>query len=442
MFSRSDSPESSTTRPSHSARLPVEILEMIIVHLIYNTRSLLACSLTCYSLYIVTVPHPHHTLITQTYRRYPDRKLKLPKPLWDVYNLGLPPLVKKFHICGAERSDCRVFSPKLFSWCTLRHFTALANVQELGIDHLDIPSFIPRINRYFGHSLPTVHSLALGEPQGSRRQIIYFIGLFKHLEDLKLIYDKVDSQDEPADDLTLVPAFLPPLRGRLTVTCFTRVGILKDMIDLLGGIRFRYMSLFNVVGMRLLLDACAETLETLQLHPTDPRGKELSPSGLQVLTGNFTGVSSIRDFDLSRNKALRTLEVTGRGIVCALFQAGSLEATTGPLAHALSTIASSAFTEVTIFYRDYDFLGVVDQQFKVFRAMRKIRGFQLVLCADTWDGVGNYTMGVLKRGVAVDEAKRGLGGNFPEPLVIHSPRGSHPQKTEFFAPSNKPWIPL
>jgi len=142
-----------------------------------------------------------------------------------------------------------------------------------GIDYLDIPSFIPKIQQYFGHFLPAVHSLALREPRGSRRQIIYFIGLFKHLEDLKLIYDKVNSQGEPEDDPTLVPPFIPPLRGRLTVTCLTRVGILEDMIDLFGGIRFRYMSLFNVVEMRLLLDACAETLETLRLHLTDPRGK-------------------------------------------------------------------------------------------------------------------------------------------------------------------------
>ena len=110
------------------------------------------------------------------------------------------------------------------------------------------------------------------------------------------------------------------------------------MIGLFGGIRFRYMSLFNVVGMRLLLDACAETLETLRLHPSDPRGKELSPSGLQMLTGDFAGVSSIRDFDLSRNKFLQTLEITSHDIVCALSQAGSLDTATGHFAYALSTI--------------------------------------------------------------------------------------------------------
>ena len=189
--------------------------------------------------------------------------------------LGLLPLVKKFEVHEARFDDGDVFSPKRFNSDILRQFSALSNVQELGMDRLDIPKFMPRIRRYFGHFLPTVRSLTLREPEGSRRQIIYFIGLFQHLEDLKLLYYWTDSQEEPVDDLTLVPLFAPPLRGRLTMTCSTWVGLLEDMIDLFGGIRFRYMDLYYVNGMQLLLDACAETLETLRLYPTDLCGKEV-----------------------------------------------------------------------------------------------------------------------------------------------------------------------
>ena len=136
----------------------MEILEIITVHLTYDRRSPIACSLTCYSWHIVTVPHLHHTLITQTYDWEGDSKLMWPKPLWNVYDLGLLPLVKKFHISGARFLNLPIFSPKRLSWCTLRHFTALTNVQELGIDYLDIPGFIPKIDRYFGHFLPMVQS--------------------------------------------------------------------------------------------------------------------------------------------------------------------------------------------------------------------------------------------------------------------------------------------
>ena len=95
---------------------------------------------------------------------------------------------------------------------------------------------MPNVRQCFGHFSPTVQSLALRKPKGeSRRQIFFFIGLFQHLEDVKLLYDSVDFQEEPADDLALIPSFVPPLHGRLTMTCFTRVGILEDMIGLFGG---------------------------------------------------------------------------------------------------------------------------------------------------------------------------------------------------------------
>jgi len=136
------------------------------------------------------------------------------------------------------------------------------------IDHLDIPSFMPRIQQYFGHFLPTVQELCLTNPNGSHRQIIYFIGLFQHLEDLNLIY--IES-GELTNDLALFPFFTPPLRGWLKLTCVRRVELLKDMIDLFGGLRFRWMDLFDVDGRPLLLGACANTLEILRLYPADPR---------------------------------------------------------------------------------------------------------------------------------------------------------------------------
>ena len=50
-------------------------------------------------------------------------------------------------------------------------------------------------------------------------------------------------------------------------------------MDLFKGIRFHHMELFDVDGMRVLMDACAETLETLRVYPTDPRGEQLSLKG-------------------------------------------------------------------------------------------------------------------------------------------------------------------
>jgi hypothetical protein len=461
MRSGGASPEISTTSSSPASRLPQEIVEMIIVHLIYDTRSLLACSLTCYSWYIATVPHLHHTLITPAYHWSMNKKFMWPKPLRNMHKLGLLSLVKKFQIevDHLRAYHFRRFSSTRFNCCTLRHFFALTNVQELGIDHLDIPSFMPRIQRYFQHLSPTVRSLTLREPKGSRRQILYFIGLFEHLEDLKLLYDYngVKFQEEPADDQTLVPPFVPPLRGRLTIMYFTRVGLLEEMIDLFGGIRFRYMDLYDVDGTRLLLNACAETLESLRLYPPDPRGKELALISVRTLVDSFAAISSLRDFDLSRSKSLRTLEIWAR-----YFDDTYL------LIYALSTITSPVFSEVTLFYRDLDIHGVKapmwpnkwptlrpvlrderakeaachEWRFNAFRKMHKVRNFQLVLCADVWDGVGRYVVRMLKQGIAAEKAKRGFDSIFPEPPVIYSPRGSGQDWYESWGGTHGPWIPL
>ena len=78
----------------------------------------------------------------------------------------------------------------------------------------------------------------------------------------------------PAGPLDTCPTLRSPLRGRLEVSRVGAAGLLEDMVHLFGGIRFWHIVLFNVTETQLLLTARAETLETLQLYPTDPRGKQ------------------------------------------------------------------------------------------------------------------------------------------------------------------------
>jgi len=58
------------------------------------------------------------------------------------------------------------------------------------------------------------------------------------------------------------------------------------------------------------------------------------------------------------------------------------------------------------------------RQFEVFREMRKVRSFRLVLCVDVWDRVGEYAKQVLKQAVVVERAEVGFDGLFPEPLLV------------------------
>lgn len=240
---------------------------MIIAHLAYDTHSLLACCLTCSSWYIAAAPYLHHTLITPTFRCGP--KLWWPDSFQDMHELGLFPLVKRLQIQGTgyKRDRGTTFSPEQFDHHILHQFSSLTNIRELGINDLDIPGFMPEIRRYFNHFLPTVRSLSLVKPRGSCRQIIFFIGLFQHLEDLTLYGIFLESRGGSLDDAMLFPSSIPPLRGRLEVQYCKGVGVLEDMISLFGGIRFCHLHLMEADGVQLLLNACAKTLETLGFSP-------------------------------------------------------------------------------------------------------------------------------------------------------------------------------
>ena len=257
------------------ANLPQELIEVIISYFIYDVHTLLACSMTCNSWYTAAVPHLHHSLTTD--RTYCSPKLSAkylwPVPLQNSYHLGLLPLVKRFRFRTGTFPP-EGFTPKRLDNRTFRYFSALKNLQELGIDALQVSSFMPDIRRYFGHFAPTLRLLALGEPNGSSREILYFIGLFPYLQDLKICYYLPVKREESVADPKLVPLFVPPLRGRLILRCFTRGRLVEEMITFFGGLRFCYMDLLRVTCVQLLLDACSETLETFRVYPIDDFGED------------------------------------------------------------------------------------------------------------------------------------------------------------------------
>ena len=272
-FFREGAPKVSTTRSSPITDLPKHIVGIILSHLTYDTPTLLACSLTCYSWYIAAVSHLHHSLTIDNERFVHwlrARKRHWPGTLKRLHDLGLLPLVKRLRV---RLDHDHPFGPKQLRGRTMRYFSALANLQELEICHLQVSSFTPNIKRCFGHLSPTLRSLALQQPRGSCRQILYLVGLFPNLQDFKLEQDFIEDEQESAVDLTPTPLSTPPLRGWLTLTCCTKRMLLKEMIALFGGLRFRHMDIFGVTFVHTLLDACTETLETLRLYPTDPCGE-------------------------------------------------------------------------------------------------------------------------------------------------------------------------
>ena len=442
--------ETPLSRHSQPAGLAQELVETIISFLVYDIIALLACSTTCYSWYIAAVPHLHYSLTTDERRYWGYEKYNWPRPLREYHKHGLLSFVKRLSIripCGYPPAEFE-FTPKWLGGRSLSHFSALTNLQELGIDHLKLSSFVPSMNHYFGHLAPTLRFLALAWPNGTSRQIIYFIGLFPQLQDLKLSYPFCRTVQDWMGGTSLVPLSIPPLRGCLTLTSsFAADKFVTDMIALFGGLRFRRMELFAVMDTRLLLHTCAETLDTLRLYPTDPFGMFFpflfvgkSTSGLMLVHSIVDGRGPGWHFDLSRNKSLRTLETTAASITAK-------HAAQNFLTTVLSTISSPLPLDVIIDYDDVDVDRVRyltspgtftcpltledeitknvlrhEQRFKLFREMYRVRGFRLVLCADVFNHSVGPAVQTLERLVRAEKEKGGLDYLRCEPLIISEKR--------------------
>ena len=151
-----------------------------------------------------------------------------------------------------------------------------------------------------------------------------------------------------------------------------------------------------------------------------------------------------RCFDLSRNKSLRTLEIT----VESISRVGDTIFASDFLKTVLSSITSSTTLDIVIIYRDREICGVAAfstphtkpicfyhssqeswarsglyhlQHLKMFREMYKKREFRLVLCADVSNFMAEHAIEILQH--VVDLGKE-MGGLFHlyEPLVISERR--------------------
>ena len=208
------------------------------------------------------------------------------------------------------------------------------------------------------------------------------------------------------------------------------------------------MDLFRVNCVRLLLGACADTLEGLRLYPTVPYIEELSRGGAvtsELKPTTHSELSSRRDFDLSRNSSLRTLETTANSITTAG------DAASGFLKTVLSTIISPLPLDVLIGYGTFVvrchmpcYVRVWDispseraaevllhlERLKVLSGVYMVREFRLVRCADVSDRDAEDVTRALE---SIVEAARMNGGvdYLPcEPLIISEMRYPRTRPTD------------
>ena len=403
------SPETSGGSRPYAGGLPQEILEMIIAHVPPDTPTLKACSRTCRSWYIVTLPHPRHTVTL--YRRSMDRTRDGLVPLQKLKKMGLLPFIVRLRIMS-----CSSLPPDLFNAKALDYFSALTNVQELGFDELDLHMSGSKAPLYLGYFMPRLRYLALRSPYGTYGQLLHSLGLFPNLDDLKVTYDRCWK----FPPLGPVPQSKPLLRGRLTVVRFAGEEFFwRDLSKLCGGLRFSYMHLADIRGgySRFLLEACSETLETLRIHPTEwgsvcKRG--VFSVALACLTHQPTAIlwTILEAFDLSNCSSLRSLEID---IVLTL---SNYDYGMRFLEGLLSTVTSPVFSDVVFLLQDtvqdYFLQNVL---FVAIQDMDKVRPFRLVFRLGKFPQDSEDNRERVKGLIEAQVAKGGLG-SLPHPPVI------------------------
>jgi len=259
---------------------PHDIVEVIVAHLIHHHYTLKMCSLTCRSWYIVAARHLHHTFTFTGSRPEIDRSRL--EPLSKLHGLGLIPLVKEIRVKQGSGSG-PWFLPWAFSDTDLQYFSAFTHVRTLNVENMQIHRFIPGIERYFEHLSPTLRSVVLYNPCCTPRQLSYFLSLFPNLDDIDIDQTDAHVPRPTIPDTELVSFSAPKLQGRLTLRGFPWVESWTQLISSRGDLRFRHMDLREVVGCApVLLEACAETLETLRFNTRDDSVSKWSCMGLPM----------------------------------------------------------------------------------------------------------------------------------------------------------------
>jgi len=346
---------------------------MIIAHLRY-IPTLKAWAATCFSWYNIATPHLHHTLTLRDWS--PVASHKHLNPLVSSHALGLLPLVKhvlfKESLCGQPW-----IAPTIFGSRRMQHFRALVNLQDLTVADLDFSRFPAGTGKYFGHFSPTLRSVTLIWPRGTHQHLLGFLRLFPNLDDIRIYHyhARVEAHDR------LGTQFIPiggGLQGQLILRNFDEEELLKAITATFGGMRFTSLGLENVRGVPLLLEACADTLETVHIYPYDrfhhgevvPDPREDSPT----TRGDVTLPAFPQHFDFSRNTALRSLEI---GVDPFVFSSEY----TSTIKQLLSTIASPAFSEIIITFPEGRHLPALLGE--ALRELYKIRDFRAVFCLET-----------------------------------------------------------
>ena len=257
--------------------LPDDIINEIFSLL--DMEALKSCSQTGKALSCSAKPFIHRTLcLTSRPEDTPFALFNIPSR-WNKFR-GLPALGERGLLQHTRHLSITFPHDPLFVHDLqphTRHLRTLTNLRGFKTRCLDIPSFIPKMEEYFGAFLGTLQSLELESPRGDYKQILYFVCQFPNLRDLRV--DGIQGHPSPTHNGG--PHFdiktFPPLDGTLnlqldmdTVPGDRSMGaqlFLSNFATLPSGLKFRTLKLSGCTGnnLQLLVNACAPTTECMEI---------------------------------------------------------------------------------------------------------------------------------------------------------------------------------
>jgi len=257
-----------TTYDAGLASLPDDIMHEILGLL--DTDALKSCSLTGKVISLSAKPFLHRTLSltprpwNPKVRNNPDRRNEFK---------GLPALAERGLLHHTRHLSIFLPGNPLFAHDLqphIQHLRMLTNVRSLKTRWLDIPSFISRMESYFGAFLGSLRSMELELPRGDHRQILYFVCQFPNLQDLKIkgLQDYKHSRRNGGPHVDIETS--PSLNGTLDLQLNTGSDrgaqlVLDTLVTLPSGLNFRTIKLSGCTGNdpQRLIGACAPQLECI-----------------------------------------------------------------------------------------------------------------------------------------------------------------------------------
>jgi len=328
-----------------------------------DVESLIFCSLTGKALSCSAKPFIHRTLYLTPRSKVtpyvtPHMMPKTPGP-WNELK-GLQTLSERGLLHHTRHISISLPRNPLFVHDLepyIRQLGTITNLRSLKTRWLDVPSFIPKMEECFGGFLGSLRFLELESPRGDHHQILCFACQFPNLRDLKIngLQDYSHSMRNGGPYFEIKTS--PPLDGTLDLELGLDAGpggdsigaqlFVSNLVTLPSGLRFRTLKLSEWVGnnLQLLVDACAPTLECMELT-SECFGRSFVELGgcplfTLVRTTSLSGTPRCPQLSFKRHPVLRDLEIN-------LASSVDLERAARWLSGTLKTITSNAFTKLTV----------------------------------------------------------------------------------------------